>query len=180
MSGVTTVVLPGLTAGVTLTCFVVAKNWDHSEVCSQGVDLATVAYWRDINGVTVRCPGVSNLAPFQIDGVTYTRRNRVQLDNMVASTAFHDLLATSCTTGVDNFAELFGDVSQAKVPNQANFNPAGDDGAVGPPRHDVHGLGPPVAGHASDSLTRRPRRRTQDVGNRWQTCRHFSHQTRHL
>ena len=100
---------------------------------------------------------MSNLAPFQIDGVTYTRRNRVQLDNMVASTAFHDLLATSCTTGVDNFAELFGDVSQAKVPNQANFNPAGDDGAVGPPRHDVHGSGPPVVGHARGSETRSDR-----------------------
>ena len=35
--------------------------------------------------------------------------------------------------------------------------PVGDDGAVGPPRHDVHGPGPPVAGHARGSETRSDR-----------------------
>ena len=63
------------------------------------------------NGVTVRCPGVDYGGTFELNGVTYTRRTRAQLDVIVGNSASWNELPKTCTTGVDDMSELFKDVT---------------------------------------------------------------------
>ena len=62
----------------------------------------------------------------EVNGVLYTKRDRAALDALVAATPTdQDALARSCTSGVTDMSELFGDpvnfVSKASDP--ATFNP---------------------------------------------------------
>ena len=78
------------------------------------------------NGVTVKCPGVAVGASFTLGGVTYTKRDRAALDALVAAEPTDEVeLARSCTTGVTDMSQLFGDsfVFASKVSNPATFNP---------------------------------------------------------
>ncbi|MCP3857712.1 MAG: amidohydrolase family protein, partial [Actinomycetia bacterium] len=120
-AGQTTTTVGGLTPGTSYTCYVVAKNWNGEEVCSSGVDLNP--FYLDTNSVTVKCPGVAVGASFTLGGVTYTKRDRAGLDALVSSANEADLV-TSCTTGVTDLSELFGEaLGGSKVSDPATFNP---------------------------------------------------------
>ena len=103
-AGQTTTTVGGLTPGTSYTCYVVAKNWNGEEVCSSGVDLNP--FYLDTNSVTVKCPGVALGASFTLGGVTYTKRDRDGLLELVRTANEADL-ATSCTTGVTNMKDMF-------------------------------------------------------------------------
>ena len=77
------------------------------------------------NGVTVKCPGVAVGASFTLGGVTYTKRDRAALDALVADPTDVVELARSCTTGVTDMSQLFGDSTLllSKVSDPTTFNP---------------------------------------------------------
>ena len=78
------------------------------------------------NDVTILCPAAAVNDTGVVDGVTYTKRDRVGLDALVAAVPTdEDGLATSCTTGVTDMSELFGSfaASESKVSDPATFNP---------------------------------------------------------
>ena len=56
------------------------------------------------NGVTVLCPDASVGATGAVDGTTYTKRDRAALDSASASD-----LAITCTSGITNMYNVFGD-----------------------------------------------------------------------
>ena len=60
----------------------------------------------------------------EVNGVLYTKRDRAALNALVtASPTDEDQLARSCTTGVTDMSELFGDALGSKVSDPATFNP---------------------------------------------------------
>ena len=60
----------------------------------------------------------------EVNGVLYTKRDRAALDALVAATPTDEVeLARSCTTGVTNLSELFGDANGSKVSDPTTFNP---------------------------------------------------------
>ena len=76
------------------------------------------------NGVTVLCPAAAVGDTGVVDGVTYTKRDRAALDALVAASPTDEVeLARSCTTGVTNLSELFGDANGSKVSDPTTFNP---------------------------------------------------------
>jgi hypothetical protein len=77
------------------------------------------------NGVTVLCPAAAVGDTGVVDGVTYTKRDRAALDALVAPFPTDEVeLARSCTTGVTNLSELFGDANGgSKVSDPSTFNP---------------------------------------------------------
>lgn len=62
-------------------------------------------FYLDANGVTVKCPNAPIGSTGVVNGVTYTRRDRIGLKALVGSSNFAEL-ATSCISGVDNLAAL--------------------------------------------------------------------------
>jgi hypothetical protein len=77
------------------------------------------------NGVTVLCPEAAVGDAREVNGVLYTKRDRAALDALVAAEPTNEVeLARSCTTGVTDMSELFGDEDDdSKVSNPATFNP---------------------------------------------------------
>ena len=76
------------------------------------------------NGVTVLCPAAAVGDTGVVDGVTYTKRDRAALDALVTATPTDEVeLARSCTTGVTDLAELFGEAGGTKVSDPTTFNP---------------------------------------------------------
>jgi hypothetical protein len=76
------------------------------------------------NGVTVLCPAAAVGDTGVVDGVTYTKRDRAALDALVAASPTDEVeLARSCTTGVTDMSELFGEVIGSKVSDPTTFNP---------------------------------------------------------
>ena len=60
----------------------------------------------------------------EVNGVLYTKRDRAALDALVAATPTDEVeLARSCTTGVTDMSQLFGDLIFSKVSDPATFNP---------------------------------------------------------
>jgi len=60
----------------------------------------------------------------EVNGVLYTKRDRAALDALVAATPTDEVeLARSCTTGVTDMSELFGDSGGSKVSDPTTFNP---------------------------------------------------------
>ncbi len=60
----------------------------------------------------------------EVNGVLYTKRDRAALDALVTATPTEeDELARSCTTGVTDLSELFGDSGSSKVSDPTTFNP---------------------------------------------------------
>ena len=60
----------------------------------------------------------------EVNGVLYTKRDRAALDALVAATPTDEVeLARSCTTGVTDLAELFGEAGGTKVSDPTTFNP---------------------------------------------------------
>ena len=77
------------------------------------------------NGVTVLCPEAAVGDAREVNGVLYTKRDRAALDALVAATPTDEVeLARSCTTGVTDMSQLFGDfINFSKVSDPATFNP---------------------------------------------------------
>ena len=61
----------------------------------------------------------------EVNGVLYTKRDRAALDALVTPSPDTDEveLARSCTTGVTDMSELFGEALGSKVSDPATFNP---------------------------------------------------------
>ena len=60
----------------------------------------------------------------EVNGVLYTKRDRAALDALVAANPTdQDALARSCTTGVTDMSELFGEDGGSKVSDPTTFNP---------------------------------------------------------
>ena len=61
----------------------------------------------------------------EVNGVLYTKRDRAALDALVtANPTDQDALARSCTTGVTDLSELFGEaLGGSKVSDPTTFNP---------------------------------------------------------
>ena len=91
--------------------------------------LAHTPYYQDGNGLTVYCPGVAVGGDFRLGGIVYTKRDRAGLDALVAADPTDEAaLATTCTTGVTDLAELFGYATDqytsfSKVSDPTTFNP---------------------------------------------------------
>jgi hypothetical protein len=75
------------------------------------------------NGVTVLCPEAAVGDVREVNGVLYTKRDRAALDTLVASPTDEVELARSCTTGVTDMSELFGEAVGSKVSYPTTFNP---------------------------------------------------------
>jgi hypothetical protein len=82
-------------------------------------------FYRATNGVTVLCPAAAVGDTGVVDGVTYTKRDRAALNALVTASPTDEVeLARSCTTGVTNLSELFGDAfGGSKVSDPTTFNP---------------------------------------------------------
>ena len=60
----------------------------------------------------------------EVNGVLYTKRDRAALDALVTATPTDEVeLARSCTTGVTDMSELFGEAGGSKVSDPTTFNP---------------------------------------------------------
>ena len=60
----------------------------------------------------------------EVNGVLYTKRDRAALDALVtANPTDQDALARSCTTGVTDLSELFGEAGCSKFSDPTTFNP---------------------------------------------------------
>jgi hypothetical protein len=78
------------------------------------------------NGVTVRCPEAAVGDAREVNGVLYTKRDRAALDLLVTASPTDEVeLARSCTTGVTDMSQLFGDSTNfaSKASDPATFNP---------------------------------------------------------
>ena len=76
------------------------------------------------NGVTVLCPEAAVGDAREVNGVLYTKRDRSDLDALVTASPTDEVeLARSCTTGVTDLAELFGEAGGTKVSDPTTFNP---------------------------------------------------------
>ena len=60
------------------------------------------------NGVTVLCPDADVGDTGEIDGTTYTKRDRAGLDALIEDDENNSLLATSCTSGIESMQSLLG------------------------------------------------------------------------
>lgn len=59
------------------------------------------------NGVTVLCPDAALNETGDIDGTTYTKRDRDGLDALLATDPNNPELATTCTSGIEDMSSLF-------------------------------------------------------------------------
>jgi hypothetical protein len=76
------------------------------------------------NGVTVLCPEAAVGDAREVNGVLYTKRDRAALDALVTASPTDEVeLARSCTTGVTDMSELFGEAVGSKVSDPTTFNP---------------------------------------------------------
>ena len=57
--------------------------------------------------VTIICPGAEVGATGEVDGVTYTKRDRAGLDALVREESRWDQLGTSCTSRITNMSSIF-------------------------------------------------------------------------
>ena len=71
----------------------------------------TASFYRDANGVTIKCPLANVGDTGVVDGVTYTKVNRADILAIVEASKGAGRnpieLATCCTSGITNFEELF-------------------------------------------------------------------------
>ena len=89
------------------------------KTCAPGFVLATTGYvcsppppgFLASNGVTVMCPNAAVGQSFDINGVTYTKRDRYGLDGLLnGGPSQWPELSTTCTSGISRFAGLFADI----------------------------------------------------------------------
>ncbi|MCP4968541.1 MAG: BspA family leucine-rich repeat surface protein [bacterium] len=82
-------------------------------------------FYRATNGVTVLCPAAAVGDTGVVDGVTYTKRDRAALNALVTASPTDEVeLARSCTTGVTDLSELFGEANGgSRHSDPTTFNP---------------------------------------------------------
>ena len=100
--------LTGLTGGTTYDCYAAEILTADTTIiaCSAPVRATAYAdYYRDANGITVKCPGVAVGATFTLGSTTYTKRDRNGL--LALKTSNEAELANSCTSGVTDMIVMF-------------------------------------------------------------------------
>ena len=105
-AGSTTTDVGSLVSGTAYDCYVIAKNWDGSKVCSTSSSITTASFYLDPNGVTVKCPNAAVGSTGTVNSVTYTKRSRSDLLTLIQGTNW-PLLVTSCTSGITDMSNLF-------------------------------------------------------------------------
>ena len=59
------------------------------------------------NGITVRCDNAADNDSGMVGGIEYTKRTVAQISTLAMDVASQPLLATSCTSGIENMVALF-------------------------------------------------------------------------
>ncbi|MGM0588506.1 MAG: FG-GAP-like repeat-containing protein [Bacteroidota bacterium] len=59
------------------------------------------------NGVTIKCPDAAVGETGEVNGVTYTKRDRAGLDELISEDENNPELANTCTSGVEDMSSLF-------------------------------------------------------------------------
>ena len=106
-------------------CFRTFERRHEVDFTESPIPVMMQTFYRATNGVTVLCPAAAVGDTGVVDGVTYTKRDRAALNALVTASPTDEVeLARSCTTGVTNLSELFGDAfGGSKVSDPTTFNP---------------------------------------------------------
>eukprot|EP00894_Picocystis_sp_ML_P003581 jgi/Pico_ML_1/54098/g4521.t1 len=64
-------------------------------------------FFRAANGVTVLCPDADVGETGVVDGITYTKRTRAQLDTLIIDDQADEQIRLTCTTGITDMFLLF-------------------------------------------------------------------------
>ncbi len=124
--------LTDLAAGTTYTCW--SAEFDAtSRVCSAtGFDATPPLFYKAGNDVTILCPDAAVGDTGDVDLITYTKRDRTDLINLITSATgqaqLDDDLAKTCTSGVVDLSFLF-------VTGDGNYTPR--NGFIGQMNPDV-------------------------------------------
>ena len=105
-------------------CFRTFERRHEVDFTESPIPVMMQTFYRATNGVTVLCPAAAVGDTGVVDGVTYTKRDRAALDALVTASPTDEVeLARSCSTGVTDLSELFGDSGSSKVSDPTTFNP---------------------------------------------------------
>ena len=106
-------------------CFRTFERRHEVDFTESPIPVMMQTFYRATNGVTVLCPAAAVGDTGVVDGVTYTKRDRAALNALVTASPTDEVeLARSCTTGVTNLSELFGEaIGGSKVSDPTTFNP---------------------------------------------------------
>ncbi len=118
-----------VTAGSVTTpvrfCFRTFERRHEVDFTESPIPVMMQTFYRATNGVTVLCPAAAVGDTGVVDGVTYTKRDRAALNVLVTATPTDEVeLARSCTTGVTDMSELFGEANGgSRHSDPTTFNP---------------------------------------------------------
>ncbi len=105
-------------------CFRTFERRHEVDFTESPIPVMMQTFYRATNGVTVLCPAAAVGDTGVVDGVTYTKRDRAALNALVTASPTDEVeLARSCTTGVTDLSELFGEALGSKVSDPTTFNP---------------------------------------------------------
>ena len=103
-----------LFCALTISGLCVGVSIDHYE---GGRELTTGSdFYLADNGVTVMCPDADVGDSGEVNGTVYTRRDRAGLDVLINDDKNNPLLATSCTSGIENTSSMFARASSFNQP----------------------------------------------------------------
>ena len=103
----------------TIDCFIDIEG--PAEKVRKCVPLRQDPFRLALNGVTVTCQDAEVGDTGIVNGIEFTKRDRDGLLALVGNEGTEAKLATSCTTGVTNMAELFGYVED-NLPNSYDYS----------------------------------------------------------
>ena len=118
-----------VTAGSVTTpvrfCFRTFERRHEVDFTESPIPVMMQTFYRATNGVTVLCPAAAVGDTGVVDGVTYTKRDRAALNALVTASPTDEVeLARSCTTGVTDMSELFGEANGgSRHSDPTTFNP---------------------------------------------------------
>jgi hypothetical protein len=101
-------IVDGLSGNTTYSCYVKASN-DQGEACSSDPAVFTTdppTMFLASNGVTVLCPNAADGESGKINGITYTKRSKTDVEAMISNDQFTKL-STTCMSGITDMARLF-------------------------------------------------------------------------
>lgn len=105
--GSTTTDVGSLSQNTAYDCYVIAKNWDGSKICSAPSSITTASgFSLAPNSVTILCPSAATGSTGIVNGVTYTKRDRAGLIAIIQSSD-QSATATTCTSGITDMSNLF-------------------------------------------------------------------------
>ena len=95
---------------------VTADDCDDNDALSTNIyedtdcDGSVEPFYLDSNGITIKCPLARYGDTAEINGITYTKQNRGELDYLLY-TGDWTSIENSCTTGITNMSDMFLDIS---------------------------------------------------------------------